>query len=107
MSASLNFLFEVDLKGRSWGRLFDGAGLLDLAPAPTGSLSDVFHSSPSLWRAPSVSSAPRPRNWKFSTMTEILDRLPPPFLSSQVSYLRRPSTKRPRPFWTYWLIVSA
>src|SRR4051794_9517086 len=47
------------------------------------------------------------RNWKFSTTTDSLLRLPAPDLSSHVSYFSRPSTKRGFPFVQNWLIVSA
>src|SRR5688572_30218473 len=55
---------------------------------------------------PSVSPG-RPRNWKFSTTTVSLLRLPPPARSSHVSNFRRPSTKIGLPLVQYWLIVSA
>src|SRR5438874_2178816 len=48
-----------------------------------------------------------PRNWNPSTMTLCLLRLPPLSLSSQVSYLSRPSTRIGLPFWQYLLMVSA
>ena len=47
-----------------------------------------------------------PTNWKFSMTTLILLRFSPPCLSSQESYLIRPSMKIGLPFWKYWLINS-
>src|SRR5438067_12825707 len=49
----------------------------------------------------------RPRNWKFSTTTVSLLRLPPPSRSSQVSNFSLPSTKIGLPLVQYWLMVSA
>src|SRR5258706_5205338 len=45
-------------------------------------------------------------NWKFSTITVIRERLPPPCLSSQESYLSRPWMKIGLPLVKYWLISS-
>src|SRR4051812_34570935 len=80
----------------NWRSLRDGA---DLPSEPRHSPSAAAP-----WKEPPPSRPPM--NWKFSTTTDSLLRLPP-CLSSHVSYFSRPWTKSGLPLSQYWAMTSA